>query len=137
MLNTQQCKRQEQTDQQTERRNDEQVRKNARLRRGFRGLLDRITGKQKRIIAENFSETEQENIRDQLEQNTLFERQENARKSIQTETSTQDAKYAAIDIELKKDIKWLANPPDPDDEPEQNEARKQRRQRNRDGPTLS
>lgn len=106
-LNAQHKEQKELKFQQAVEMNTEQTRQNARLRTGFMGLVDRVTGKRKRTISENFVDRDKSNKQRQIEQITLGNNQKNIRKTIQVEASCQKSWHAAVSDELNKDIRRL------------------------------
>lgn len=119
-----------------QRKKAKQASQEARIRKGLFGMLDRITGKRRRTLSRNRTETEAALVLDREEQTLMYVRQENTAQSIQREVITQKVQHETVDSELKKDIQWLKAPPKPDEKAQQAERRKQRQQRNRDGPIL-
>ncbi len=136
LLNAQKGEQGELRRQHIQQRKAKQASQEARIRKGLFGMLDRITGKRRRTLSQNRTETEASLVLDREEQTLMYVRQENTRQSIQREAVTQKERHETVDHELKKDIQWLKAPPKPDEEVQHAERRKRRRQRNRDGPTL-
>ncbi|MEM0988559.1 MAG: relaxase/mobilization nuclease domain-containing protein [Pseudomonadota bacterium] len=93
----------------------------ARIRTGWRGLLDKVTGKQKRIEAENRERLAETMARAQTERDNLATAQEIARKRMMTSATDVKAQHQKNVREISKDITRL-KPPAPD--PAKNTERK-------------
>jgi len=75
--------------QQQERQLFEQRQRQARLRRGFGGLWDRVTGKHRRLTEQNRHEAEASNVRDREARDKLTFRQLEMRRQLQTQAQRQ------------------------------------------------
>lgn len=128
-------------------REEERVRQ-ARLRKGWRGLLDRITGQRRKVEAENYSAAQQALQRDLEERRTLTNLQKAERKAVLRRAWNEKQSGQATLRELAKDIRALDAPvlPPPDKDPQKEQAthgkrqrakgdRPRRRQRSRDEPS--
>ncbi|WP_299730521.1 relaxase [uncultured Tateyamaria sp.] len=113
-----------------------------RLRKGFWGLLDRITGQRRRMLQENDLAAKLAQERDEKQRQGLQSRQSSARVQAQQKSQSIKEQFASVQNELQHDVKRL--------EPKDNEAqiratqkrlaqnrnRRRERTRNRDGPSL-
>jgi len=123
------------------RRVDEEAERARRIRKGFLGLWDRLTGKRKRTLLENEKEVTEYQVRDQLEKDVLDV--ENRKSILQYREKTEETQIPHREAikELNDDIAWLRTPPelsnrrDHANEDEDN-SRKKSGNRNRDGPRL-
>lgn len=130
-----------------QRMRDEQER-NARIRKGWRGLLDRVTGKRRRILAENELLAAQGERRDQERQKQLEELHRQVRLRRLDEAKTTKALHRRNIGELSADIAEITAKRKAAEEDRSKEAfkakrkrtptseRPRRRRRSRDGPTL-
>ena len=73
--------------QQQERQTSDNLERQARFRRGFKGLWDRMRGEHRRIMEENLREAKQSTIRDQTEMDRLKFQQLAARRELAKEHS--------------------------------------------------
>ena len=112
-------------------RKAEQLRQ-ARIRKGFLGFIDRLTGKRKKMIELNQLETEQAQQRDHTEQTNLRMAQAQALKAVRKQEKQQTASSNEIRSELQKDIRWLETPFKNASEGKKPENRRRRKKRNRD-----
>ena len=80
----------------------EELKRSARLRKGFKGLWDRLTGTYQRTRAKNEKETEAARQRDQRQREALIAKQLSERKLQQTKVHELAAKYQAKRAELLK-----------------------------------
>lgn len=104
------------------------------IRKGFLGFIDRITGKRKKTLTLNHREAEQAQRRDQTEQTSLRMAQAEALKVRRKEAKQQTARRSEIRTELQKDISWLETPFKNASEGKKPITNKRHRQRKRDGP---
>ncbi len=102
--------------QQEERHKTEEQLRQSRLRTGWRGLVDRVTGKRKRILAENQIAAEKSRQRDLAERTGLDAMQRAMRKNLLGKAKSEKAKGETIIQELRTDIQRLNDikPPVPD-----------------------
>lgn len=128
------------------RQQKERSERDARLRKGWRGLLDRFTGKRKRILSENQTAMELSLKRDAEAQSILTERQEQDRRRAERKTAKADQARREAIRELRTDIDDLSPTLIQADKTDaRREAfkakrratseRSKRRTRSRDGPT--
>ena len=127
--------------QQLARSKAEDEERQARLRKGLFGLFDRITGKRKRIEAENQAASTLAIQRDQRERASLMERHRSAQVALK-ERSDQTKKTAQETVrELSDDIRQLRTLPRPEPKRQRDIVRRQaserpRRRRTQDGQNL-
>ena len=95
---------------QRERERRAEKQRQARIRKGFLGFIDRLIGKRKKTIALNQRETEQAQQRDYTEQANLRMGQAQALKAARKEVKRQTVGHNQIRNELQKDIQWLETP---------------------------
>lgn len=114
-------------DKQRARAATEQQERKTRIRTGWRGLMDRITGKRKRIEAENRIAAKAALRRDGAERTAVSAFQKSARQQVLENARAAKVQHKAVLDELRSDMKRLESirPPVPDKmyEPE-NPARK-------------
>ena len=129
------------------RQQAEEQARNARLRGGLVGLVDRFTGRRKRTIEENTADALAKQRRDEAERHTLEHKQRQALQSQRDRANSLRSKHVAAVRELDSDIERLRSPPAPQKafdkaayiEQEKSQAkrpRRPRRTRSRDGPKL-
>nr|WP_321337375.1 hypothetical protein [uncultured Cohaesibacter sp.] len=119
---------------QAERERKAEKERQARIRKGFLGFIDRITGKRKKKLTLNHREADQAQRRDQTEQTSLRMTQAEALKVRRKEAKQQTARHSEIRTELQKDISWLETPFKNASEGKKPITNKHHRQRKRDGP---
>lgn len=129
---------------QADRKQREQVERQARLRKGLHGLWDRLTGKRKRMLKQNQHEAIRARQRDSQEREAIAARQDATQKSLQHKAATAKNHAGSVQSELQSDIKQLhtqaAANTDKDREAFKakrratSERSKRRRSRSRDGP---
>lgn len=126
-------------EEQAKRIYEEEQRRASRIRHGLRGLLDRITGKRKKIEALNQLETTKMLERDHQEAVDLKHKQDSKIRALQQKSKAVRTKHVETVHELEKDIQQLRPPPElscSDYATEQRErASRSHRHRNRDGPS--
>lgn len=93
--------------QQSIRRAAEEKVRSARIRTGWRGLIDRITGKRKQIEAANRRAEEIAKLRDETERGELLSRQQQQRKAILSETHRKNSDRKIISREIRDDLARL------------------------------
>jgi hypothetical protein len=124
--------------QQLERAKAEEQERQARIRKGFFGLLDRVTGKRKRIETENQTSREMAKERDRQENGVLVTRHRHVQAELTAKAERTRHQARETAQELTGDIQRLKPLPRP--EPVKAKRRptseRPRRQRGRDGPTL-
>lgn len=97
--------RQELKAQQYSRWNEEELVRSNRLRKGFKGLWDRLTGTYQRTRRKNEAETEACLARDKHEKQQLIDAQLNTRRALQTEFKQVREAQQQERLELYKDVK--------------------------------
>ncbi|MCK5744793.1 MAG: hypothetical protein KAH44_01195, partial [Oricola sp.] len=141
-LERQRAEQQRLAQEQAERKAKEEAERQARLRKGLAGLLDRITGKRKRTLAQNCIEETQAYQRDAGQRARLSEAQHYAHAAFKAKAQEQGAQHKAVREELRADIQTI-NTPLADDKAQRREAFKAKRReqspertrsRARDGP---
>ena len=132
---------------QAARETQEESKRQARLRTGWRGLIDRVTGKRKKLLAQNFAEAQDALRRDQAERQAVLAFQKAARQELLDKVRSINRVRKEVLRELHQDIEQLrpVDPPREDKAEKDREAytRKQRREarrprrrsRSRDGPS--
>lgn len=128
---------------QAKRKSDEESVRAARIRKGWRGLVDMLTGRKRRAEAENAQEAERAERRDIEEQRALAER--HRLETERAERTIEETQHESNDIlrDLREDIQRLRPPAM--DGPVQDAPRKRRtptaerprRRRSRTGPSMS
>lgn len=118
--------------------NEETARQN-RVRKGLGGLIDRITGKRKQIIAENIELRKGAKQRDQMEKAVLATAHRKAQSILAEKAERARNRQRETSKELASDIKRLSVLPRPEPHPaptpeKEERARRHRRSRSRDGP---
>ena len=134
-------------EQQKTRQHKEEQQMQARIKTGWRGLIERITGKRSRILSENRAAAEAARQRDIAERAALAALQRSARQDILTRAKTEKAARRAALRELGEDVRRIETPkpPPPDPAREKDRAayvkkqrpraeRPRRRSRSRNGP---
>lgn len=123
--------------------NDEKLRR-TRVRKGFRGLVDWITGKRKQVENQNRLEAEQSRRQHVQERENLKKVQKAVRNKITDRLRTENAVRKSVQSALSTDINQMkAATPDRDTKREvyikkrKPRATRPRRTRNRDGPSLN
>lgn len=130
------------TQRQALRERQEKKERQAKFRRGLMGLIDRLTGRRKRIEKENTIAAERALMRDHEERTDLARKQETVRKRMQAEASALEAEHREIARALGKDISRLNGVPSPtkdharaaSKEPHANNERPAKEHKARDGP---
>ena len=89
---------------QAARKSLEEEQRQAKLRKGLLGFLDRFTGKRKRTIEENKNEAFKAQIRDREEWRNMEEKQRLANQSMHRKTESIKSKHQKSVNELKQDI---------------------------------
>ena len=95
-------------DQQAARARTEKQQRDARIRKGLRGLLDFITGKRKSMLAENSHKAEMAKRRDRKEREDLTARQRDERLKATDKAKTAKSEARQTLSELRGDIKALS-----------------------------
>ncbi|MGJ8628764.1 MAG: relaxase/mobilization nuclease domain-containing protein [Sulfitobacter sp.] len=133
--------------QQKAKQAQERAERNARLRKGLAGLLDRITGKRRKTITQNATEAKQSVARDASQLKEVAHHQKQSKLEVLSKEQTLRKQFKESRKELQQDIQRLTTPPP--DEPSKDAKRdayirKRKRQsaaprpkRSRDGPGLS
>lgn len=94
---------------QRERRQVELAERQARLRKGLLGLLDRITGKRKRTEVENRSEAERATERDGQELSVMTKRQQAIQQSVRECIEQKQSRGQSLLAELEADMLKMAS----------------------------
>ncbi len=138
----QQLERQNLVKEQMARKAAEAAEREARLRKGLFGLLDRVTGKRKQTLEQNQQEANAAKVRDRQERAQISQAQQERLNTLRQTAETAKARHTAIKTELRQDYQWLM-PPDPPTPEQRLEAFKTRRRnqeqsrtRSRDGPSM-
>jgi hypothetical protein len=112
----------------------------ARLRKGLRGLLDRLTGRRRRTLEQNKVEAAQAIDRDKRERATQKARASAMQAAFKAKAEDRDARRKAIFGELDQDIETLRNPASRAERKSDHERKRKPRTRSkrraRDGPEL-
>lgn len=127
---------------QERRADDEARRRSVRIRTGWRGLIDFITGKRRRMADLNRLEELKAQRRDREERRDLLDRHHLQLDNAEGRIARERSRMADILAELRADIERLTPWPFPDKEPERGKPRRARRatkerprrKRSRDGP---
>ena len=119
---------------QAERERKAEKERQARIRKGFLGFIDRLTGKRKKTLELNHREAEQDQLRDHTEQTTLRMAQAKSLKTERKATKHQAARHKEIRIDLQRDIRWLETPFKNASEGKKPITRNHGRKRNRETP---
>jgi len=93
--------------QQLLRFNREETIRKARLRKGIRGLFDRLTGKRKRTLEQNKQQAFQAQLRDKRERELHLTTEQNARRLVKQKADLEREKLAKAKRELKDDIQRI------------------------------
>lgn len=136
--------------QQEQRQRVEEAQRQARIRTGWRGLIDRITGMRKRMLAENLAAAKEMLRRDRSERAAMGALQTAWRQQLLDKARAAKRQHKAVLRELSEDIQHLqpVRPPPDAGRDKEREAyvKKQRREtnrprrgrsNNRDGPSRS
>lgn len=123
---------------------EEQARQ-ARIRKGMMGFVDRLTGRRKRTLKENAADAAAKNLRDQHERRALEHKQAHDLQSQRVSANTARTQHLTAARELGRDIEAFRNTPEVKKgfekaayvAREQKRTRRPRRARNRDRPTQS
>jgi len=129
---------------QVQRFKDEEAMRNARLRKGIRGLFDRLTGKRRRTLEQNNVEAMQAKARDKREQELQSIKEQNARSVINHKAATARKEFGKVTNELKEDIQQIQTKAEQSQDQKreafklkrrsQNQRPKRRKSKARDGP---
>lgn len=126
---------------QTEKRQANERMRKARLRKGWRGLIDYITGKRKQIEAENQEAALLARERDQASQNAQTREQRKAAFDLERRKARVEFNKKAIEQELENDIQDLKKSSSNREDRQQdfhrrrrNTSQRPKRGRSRDGP---
>lgn len=95
--------------QQVERQKVEQEQRQTRVRNGLLGLLDRLTGRRKRMLERNQTEARTALLRDQAERTALRASQAKTLNALRKQTTNKTWPHTSAQSELEKDIHWLEN----------------------------
>ncbi|MGD1881205.1 MAG: relaxase/mobilization nuclease domain-containing protein [Paracoccaceae bacterium] len=116
--------------------------RDARIRKGFMGLIDRITGKRRRIEAENQRLVQKAKMRDTLEKDRLATQHRSMRQRVETKEQAFKERRAAAINELRQDQAKLKDRADTLHKEQEFKERRSRsssprpkRGRSRDGPS--
>lgn len=119
---------------QVKRQAQEQAKRDARLRKSVLGLLDRITGKRKRMLKENSAEKALMALRDRRETEAVQYRQSQEQIRQVDRAKAELSPHRQAVRELQSDIGWLRSLPDQKPAPEKHSTRRRQSRRSRDGP---
>lgn len=135
-------------EQQKTRQCKEEQKRQARIKTGWRGLIERITGKRRKIEAENRTAAEAARQRDAAERAALAALQRSARQDLLNRAKAENAARKVVLKELREDIRRIETPkpepPDPHREKDRaayvskqrsKAERPRRRSRSRNGPS--
>jgi hypothetical protein len=117
---------------QAERQTAEQAQRDARVRRGVWGLIDRLTGRRNRVLAENRKDVQLKALRDKREREAQEHKHSTALRDLRQQKRESIRPHVKAAHELREDIRSLRDiQPKP-----QKPLRSQRktRARSRDGP---
>lgn len=127
---------------QQQRENNEEKLRQARIRKGLRGLVDWITGKRKQVESQNRLEAQRSHRRQFQEQENLQKAQKAVRGKITDRMKAENAARKSVQRELSNDINQMkSKTPDRDAKREdyikkrKQGATRPRRARSRDGPS--
>lgn len=123
-----------------ERAKIEEAQRNARHRNGLFGLLDRVTGKRKRIEAENVIHRQRADERDRSEKARMAAHHRSTQAALLDRMEKTRTQTRSAIRELSDDIRWLEPIPRPSPtrtRETDNRRERPKRSRNRDGPSLS
>ena len=119
---------------------DEKTRK-ARLRKGWKGLLDRLTGERKRMLQRNEQEAREKHIRDHNEFIAIANRRRIDEAALKARQDKNLERYKADKEEVKHDAQEYQDmKANPDDDKKKRFIEKRRSAQNQDrtrGPTIS
>lgn len=93
--------------QQDLRRAEEEKLNSVRIRTGWRGLIDRITGRRKQVEAANRKAEEIAELRDEVERGELLYRQQQQRKAILSEAHRKNSGRKAASREIREDLERI------------------------------
>ncbi|MEM1145648.1 MAG: relaxase, partial [Pseudomonadota bacterium] len=132
---------------QRERRERKAREREARLKTGWRGLIQRITGKRRKIEAENHASAEKAMQRDLTEHKALIDRQRSIRQAVLARAKAEKNARRTVLADLEADIRHVeTSKPSPEearDAARSDYVKRQRKEkerprrppRNRDGPS--
>ena len=132
--------------QQFDQRRAEKAVQQARFRKGIVGFLDRLTGRKKKVEAQNQAETLEAMAIVQAEQQALRRRQDTERLGIQSKAEEVKTHASSVREELSEDIKTLISGFEKEASQKRETFKAKRRasaerpklrSRNRDGPSFS
>lgn len=122
-----------------QRRDVQKAEHNTRIRKGVRGLIDRMTGRRKCALLLNIEEMEALKAGQLQESQVLQDQHRQNLETLKNQAKSATIPHKANIKELDQDIAWLSSPPELSGrtiEEEQEETRKRRNNRSRDGPIL-
>ncbi|MEZ5814391.1 MAG: relaxase [Alphaproteobacteria bacterium] len=123
----QQAEKQEQAADLKARQEQENRLRQARLRRGLLGLLDRITGKRKRTLQDNEQERQQALLRDKQEKADLLAKQQEAQNQLMQKRLEKKKEFEVQAQDLKADSEYFRQMKEPDFETRKKEFMKKRK----------
>ncbi|MBL1419299.1 MAG: relaxase [Alphaproteobacteria bacterium] len=94
-----------------QRKQQEQLKRSNRFRKGLKGIWDRMTGSHSKLRKRNEQETQNANKRDDLERHSLITEQMSERRKIQYAIKQQRLKYIKTGRNLYKDIEHYRHLP--------------------------
>ncbi len=130
---------------QQKREGEAQAARNAKIRTGWRGLIDRITGQRKKVMEDNARAKEETRQRDERARQEVAQKQAQQAAQAQTRAKAEQQKRAANIKELSNDFNALEASKEADRqrakeafkrERKQRASRPKRRSRARNGPNL-
>lgn len=122
----------------------EEAARQARLRKGLVGLLDRLTGRRRRTLERNRISAARAQLRDKLERRELNHKQERTHRSFKEQAEAERTRHNAVRLELSTDIKAIEAPLSDDKARRREEFKAKRKaesqaragRRARDGPKI-
>ncbi|MGD1926038.1 MAG: relaxase/mobilization nuclease domain-containing protein [Paracoccaceae bacterium] len=114
-----------------QRQQREETQRQSKLRNGWRGVLDRITGRRKRTLAENDQDRRESALRDDLVREQLLARQTAVDQVLEAKRVETKLNARSIKRELTQDIRRIGprprKDPDKDDKAKREEFKTKRR----------
>lgn len=118
---------------------EQQEQQATRIRTGVRGLIDRLTGRRKRMLARNEREMDALKTKQQQVRQDLADNNRQTLNALKAKATTAAASHKKAAKELDSDIAWLQRPPElsgRDIEDQTASSRRRRKNRSRDGPVM-
>ncbi|WP_152498916.1 relaxase/mobilization nuclease domain-containing protein [Labrenzia sp. THAF82] len=117
---------------QAERQATEQAEREARIRRGVMGLIDRLTGRRNRLLAENRKDVQLKALRDKREREAQERKHSTALRDLRQQKRESIRPHVKAAHELREDIRALRGVQPKPQKPLR--TRRRTRARSRDGP---